>query len=227
MKSPSYGVGSDPKAPGEVVFELILSALILLSAATGMVRKLVGVISWVECQLPLLSPTQEEVRDGIGLSQERLPKSSMESFRAYREAVEDKINSDSHSQHSVEGPERPGLSSFPALTHQENPLEKDTLEVPALGREDSIGTSSGPGTVTPLEASPSTPQDTATITPPVITPRHSDSLCRCLVRKACHTFRVRISRSSLNALRSSVTNIKSSTRRPIFRGIVTALDKRL
>ncbi len=149
----------------KAVFELTLSALILLAAVTGTVRKLVGVISWVECQLSLLSATQEEVRDGIGLSQERLPKSSMESFRACREVVEDEINSDSNSQHSVEGPERPGLSSFPALTHQENPLEKDTLEVPVLG------TSSGPGTVTPLEASPSTPQDTATITPPVITPR--------------------------------------------------------
>ena len=142
------------------VFEFSLSILILLTAVTGATRKLVGVISWIEDQLPLLSPARKEIRDGISPSQGRWPELSMESFGAYRETVKDEANSDSNSQHSNEGSEDPVLSSFPTY-----PLEKDTLGVPVSGGRDSAGTSFEAGTATPLETDSSTPQDTETVTP--------------------------------------------------------------
>jgi hypothetical protein len=84
----------------------------------------------------------------------------IESFRAYRENIEDKADSDSNSQYSDSRPERPALSSFPTYL-----LEKDTLEVLVLKRRDSTRTSLEVDTATPLATDPSTPQRIETTTP--------------------------------------------------------------
>jgi hypothetical protein len=156
----------------KAVFEIVLSVLILLTATTGTVRKLIGVVNWVEGQLPLLSPAQEEVEDeGSSQEKQQSKKSLIESFRAYRENVEDKADSDSNSQHSDSGPERPALSSFPTY-----PLEKDTLEVPVLRERDSTRTSLEVDTATPLVTDPSTPQGTETTTPQNTTSQLTDNM---------------------------------------------------
>jgi hypothetical protein len=148
----------------KAVFEIVLSVLILLTATTGTVRKLVGVISWVEGQLPLLCPAQEEVEDERSSKKERSRRPLMESFERYRETVEDEANSDANSQRSNEESGRPVLSSFPA-----HPLERDALEVPVVGERNSTGTSFEAEAATLLETESLTPQGAGTDTPSVKT----------------------------------------------------------
>jgi hypothetical protein len=150
----------------KAVFEMVLSALILLTVVTGITRKLVGVISWTGDRFLLLCPAQEEVRDERCLLEGRSKRSSMESFGGYREAIEDEARSESNSQYSVDEQERPTSSSLPA-----HPVEGDILEVPVLRREDSTGTPSGAGTATPFRTNPPTPQDMETDTPLATTPQ--------------------------------------------------------
>jgi hypothetical protein len=155
-----------PRLLENAAFEMVLSVFILLAVIIGTMRKLVGVISWVEGQLPLMSPAQEEVRSRTSSQQGNWHQSSMESFGPYRETEKDEANSDSNSQHSNEVSEHPVLSSFP--TH---PLERDTLEVPTSEGKDSTRASLEVGTVTPLETDSSTPQSTGTVTPLDATPQ--------------------------------------------------------